>query len=147
LETLGNGAFPVPWLDAPVGLRVGIEPPLVVITTNGERELPAAFLRRCLVLHLELPKERDDLVAWLVKRGGEHFGVDCAESVRILVAEKLVEDRGRASERGPHKPGQAEYLDILRALVRARGSDETAQTDLFKRIARFAFEKTGTAGT
>jgi MoxR-like ATPase len=45
LETLGNGAFPVPWLDGPVGLRAGVPPPLVVVTTNEERELPAAFLR------------------------------------------------------------------------------------------------------
>jgi MoxR-like ATPase len=28
--------------------------PLVVITTNEERELPAAFIRRCLVLNLQL---------------------------------------------------------------------------------------------
>ncbi|MFO1424230.1 MAG: MoxR family ATPase [Candidatus Competibacteraceae bacterium] len=144
LETLGNGAFPVPWLDAPVGLRAGIPPPLVVITTNQERELPAAFLRRCMVLRLELPKEQA-LVAWLVRRGEKHFGTDCAESVRVMVAEQLVKDRDKASQRGPHKPGQAEYLDILRALVQARGSDEVAQIDLFQRISCFAFEKTGTA--
>ncbi|MCP5159698.1 MAG: AAA family ATPase [Gammaproteobacteria bacterium] len=145
LETLGNGAFPVPWLDAPVGLRKGVKPPLVVITTNGERELPAAFMRRCLVLHLELPKESNELVAWLVERGKEHFGDDCKENVRTLVAEQLVQDRDKAVKKGLYKPGQAEYLDILRALVNARGSDEVAQEALFKRIARFAFEKTGTA--
>lgn len=145
LETLGNGAFPVPWLDAPVGLRKDVPPPLVVITTNEERELPPAFQRRCMVLRLELPKERDALVAWLVKRGEKHFGKDCAESVRVMVAEKLFEDRAKARDLGHHKPGQAEYLDILRALKNARGPDEAAQIELFKRIARFAFEKTGTA--
>ncbi len=31
-------------------------PPLVVITSNDERELPAAFLRRCLFLWVEFPK-------------------------------------------------------------------------------------------
>lgn len=145
LETLGNGAFPVPWLDSPVGLSEGTQSPLVVITTNEERELPAAFLRRCLVLHLELPKERDDLIVWLVKRGGEHFKA-CAESVRFLVAEQLVRDRANASDRGLYKPGQAEYLDILRALVHVCGSDAVAQENLFKRIARFALDKTGTTG-
>lgn len=145
LETLGNGAFPVPWLDAPVGLRPGCKPPLVVITTNEERELPAAFLRRCLVLHLELP-EGDALIAWLVKLGKEHFGEDCTEDVRLLVAEQLVKDRAKARDLGRPAPGQAEYLDILRALKNARGPDETAQKALFQRIARFALDKTGTTG-
>lgn len=31
--------------------------PLVVMTSNGEREFPPAFLRRCLRLNLELPDE------------------------------------------------------------------------------------------
>jgi hypothetical protein len=54
LETLGNGAFSVPWLDAAVSAPPGMPTPLVVITTNEERELPAAFVRRCLVLNLQL---------------------------------------------------------------------------------------------
>ncbi len=29
--------------------------PIVIITSNGERELPEAFLRRCLYFHLEMP--------------------------------------------------------------------------------------------
>jgi len=146
LETLGNGAFPVPWLDAPVGLRKGIPPPLVVITTNEERELPAAFLRRCLVLNLQLPNNSAELVVWLIRLGGEHFGKDCTEEVHTLVAEQLVKDRTKARELGRPAPGQAEYLDILRALKNARGSDEAAQIDLFKRIARFALDKAGAAG-
>ena len=146
LETLGNGAFPVPWLDVPVGLRAGVPSPLVVITTNEERELPAAFLRRCLVLNLQLPSDPKELVDCLVKRGGEHFGTDCTEKVRILVAEQLVKDRTKARELGRPAPGQAEYLDILRALKNARGPDEAAQKALFQRIARFALDKAGATG-
>jgi MoxR-like ATPase len=146
LETLGNGAFSVPWLEAPVGLREGVPAPLVVITTNEERELPAAFLRRCLVLKLDLPASPEELVACLVGRGGEHFGDRCKESVRTLVARQLVEDRARARDLGRPLPGQAEYLDILRALVNARGASEAKQKALFQRIARFALDKTGTRG-
>jgi MoxR-like ATPase len=36
--------------------------PVVVLTSNGEREFPPAFRRRCLSLHLPLPSV-DDLVA------------------------------------------------------------------------------------
>jgi len=147
LETLGNGAFPVPWLDHPVGLRPSCPPPLVVITTNEERELPSAFLRRCMVLKLQLPADAAELTDLLVKRGGEHFGNACTQAVRTLVAEQLAKDRSRARDLGRPAPGQAEYLDILRALVNARGSDEAEQTALFKRIARFALDKTGAADT
>jgi len=143
LETLGNGAFPVPWLSEPVGLHPGCPPPLVVITTNEERELPAAFLRRCMVLRLQLPTDPAELTDCLVRRGGEHFGADCTAAVRTLVAEQLVQDRARARDLGRPAPGQAEYLDILRALVNARGSDEAGQRALFTRIARFALEKSG----
>jgi MoxR-like ATPase len=31
--------------------------PLIVMTSNGEREFPAAFLRRCVRINLELPRE------------------------------------------------------------------------------------------
>lgn len=32
--------------------------PFVVLTSNGEREFPAAFLRRCVTLHLRQPDDR-----------------------------------------------------------------------------------------
>ncbi|WP_020504083.1 AAA family ATPase [Lamprocystis purpurea] len=147
LETLGNGAFPVPWLDEPVGLCPEVPTPLVVITTNEERELPAAFLRRCMVLKLELPTTTDALIACLVKRGGEHYGTHCTEAVRTLVARQLAEDRARARDLGRPAPGQAEYLDLLRALVNARGASEAKQKALFQRIAHFALDKTGARGS
>jgi MoxR-like ATPase len=34
--------------------------PIIVITSNGERDLPPAFLRRCIYFHLELPPFRVD---------------------------------------------------------------------------------------
>jgi hypothetical protein len=58
----------------------------------------------------------------------------------------LVKDRHKARDLGRPAPGQAEYLDILRALVNARGDDAGEQTKLFQRIARFALDKTGAGG-
>jgi MoxR-like ATPase len=56
--------------------------PLVVITSNGERDFPPAFLRRCLRLHIEVPgKER---LAAIVEA---HMGSDmAAESHEIIEA-------------------------------------------------------------
>jgi len=144
LETLGNGGFPVPWLETPVCIPAGTAAPLVIITTNQERELPRAFLRRCLVLTLDL-KENDALKALLVKRGRQHFTAGSRQRVHDeileLVAAQLIEDRNDAKDKGFPVPGQAEYLDLLRALDQARGGDPAAQKKLFDRIKNFALKK------
>ncbi len=146
LEVLGNGAFAVPYLDAPVRHLVG-PPPLVVITTNEERELPGAFVRRCLVLRLELPPTRTAFVAFLMDRGQRHHP-QSSETVRREVAERLWDDRQEAQNGGATPPGQAEYLDILRALeyLSASMTDpdarEREQRRLFGQIADFALKKT-----
>src|SRR5262249_22889886 len=59
LVTLGSLQFPPPPLG---GTKVEhVPPPLVFITSNDERDLPAAFVRRCIVLYLKEPY-RDRLI-------------------------------------------------------------------------------------
>ncbi|MEO1086395.1 MAG: MoxR family ATPase, partial [Acidobacteriota bacterium] len=59
LECLGQRQF-----AGPLGttVRCGPTPPLVLVTTNEERSLPDAFLRRCLVLHMKLPTVDSELL-------------------------------------------------------------------------------------
>lgn len=140
LETLGNGAFSVPYLDGPVRLGLGMPPPLVVITTNEERELPAAFVRRCLVLHMTLEKDKEALKEWLMERGWIHFGQQCTKRVRREAADQLWEDRQTAIEQNHPAPGQAEYLDILRALSRM-SPKEKDQLQYLQQISEFALKK------
>ncbi|MFF3372892.1 AAA family ATPase [Streptomyces sp. NPDC002680] len=54
--------------------------PIVVLTSNGERDFPAPLLRRCL--HLDLPSPRDDASgrARLEAMVGAHFGGADAEA-------------------------------------------------------------------
>ncbi|PCJ21832.1 MAG: AAA family ATPase [Gammaproteobacteria bacterium] len=139
LETLGNGAFTVPYLDQAVGHQQGMPAPLVVITTNEERALPAAFVRRCMVLHLCLP-EGDALIPHLVNVGNVHFESTCSEGVRTLAAQQLVADRTEAKKLGLTAPGQAEYLDILRVLSNL-AKTEQEQIDLLDEIKDFALKK------
>ena len=140
LETLGNGAFTVPYLDEPIGLKKNPDPPLVVITTNEERELPAAFLRRCMVLHLVLPDEEEKLVKWLSVRGEIHFRKSCREKIRDKAARLLYKDRLEALKHGLQPPGQAEYLDMLRA-VKELYTTEEEQLNGLDNIAEFALVK------
>jgi len=139
LEILGNNAIEIPWLKTTIGGKNNV-PPLVVITTNEERELPSAFVRRCLVLNLDLPKDDKALVDLLAERGKLHFGDQCSPDVRSKTAEQLVKDRVMAKDKGVTPPGQAEYLDILRALS-VLAKTEDAQLKLLEKISEFALRK------
>lgn len=142
LESLGNHSFSVPWLDCPITIDKNMAKPLVIITTNEERELPGAFLRRCLVLNLELPEQEAELIDWLVNRGKVHFSdQQCSPAIRKQAAEQLCIDREKARKKGVTLPGQAEYLDILRALVNIASGDENRQKTLLDDISGFALKK------
>lgn len=143
LEALGAGQFRPqghPLVTAGTGI-----PPLVIITTNEERVLPDAFLRRCVVLHLALPDNRDELVGWLKERGRAHFP-DMSEAVRTSAAVQTAEDRERlrAEQRRP-LPGQAEYLDLLRAVNELAPDDPERQELLIEELAQYVLVKHDTS--
>ncbi len=137
LDALGHGRFDVPG-RAPVTLDRD-RAPLVVITTNEERSLPDAFLRRCLVLHLSLPEDAEALVETLKARGRAHFG-KCSEKVLARAAELLARDREEIRRRDLAPPGLAEYIDLVRAVIEQRPK-AADQLVLLDRIARFALQK------
>lgn len=126
LEALGHREFPGP-AEAPPIRQVGV-PPLVVITTNEERVLPNAFLRRCLVLNLSLPETEGDLIATLMERGRAHFKAGLADG-RAAPSDRLLTEAAKrlATQRAaclvPPKPGQAEYLDLVRAVCQLASAD------------------------
>ena len=140
LESLGNGEFQVPHLGEPVRCSRVQAPPLIVITTNEERELPAAFVRRCLVLQLGLP-EGEALKLWLAARGRAHFGEACAEAVCQQAAELIVRDRAALGPTALLRPGQAEYLDLLRAVIDVSGGDPDLQQGALEQMHEFVLLK------
>ncbi len=118
LEALGAGRF-----TGPGGVEVAqdaesLARPLVILTTNEDRALPDAFLRRCLVLQLKWPEEEseaDEFIRLLMQRGEAHFP-ELSPEIRREAAEQLLQDRKVIRNRGLFPPGGAEYLDLLRAL-------------------------------
>ena len=138
LEALGDGCFTPQGMTEPI--RIQGEAPLVIITTNEERALPDAFLRRCLVLYLSLPAGTTELTEHLMRRGRAHFP-EVAEQVLREAALQLIDDRTRArQQRLRPLPGQAEYLDLVRA-VSQLASDTEAQLDLLKRLRPYVLAK------
>ena len=138
LECLGQRQFSGP---GGTTIRCDAMPPLVVVTTNEERSLPDAFLRRCLVLQMVLPKAENDLLAWLLRRGRSHFQADeVADPVLEEAAAMLIEDRLAAKRRHLPPPGGAEYLDLIRALVHLE-KDTAAQLELLVELRDFTLRK------
>lgn len=142
LEALGAGEFSVAGKPTPVRSEKDSVPPLVIITTNEERTLPDAFVRRCVVLQLRLPDARQELIEHLVGRGRAHFPNTVDTEVLTQAASMLAEDRERATERKWFpRPGQAEFMDLVRAVRELAGDDKEAQKAELARIARFALRK------
>lgn len=137
LDAFGHGRFEVPGRE-PVVMNPKSRP-LVVVTTNEERALPDAFLRRCLVLPLSLPKDRAELIATLCARGRAHFP-QVAEEVVQKAADLLADDREKLRNTDLCPPGLAEYIDLLRAVSELESSQKK-QLALLTRIAKFALKK------
>ena len=143
LEVLGSGQFTIPGRSHPVTPPRNAIPPLVIITTNEERVLPDAFVRRCIVLTLRLPENDTELEAYLLERGRAHFKVSAVgEEVLTKAARLLIADRKTAQERRSRPlPGQAEFIDLIRAVHELAGTKASAQLDCLAKIARFALRK------
>lgn len=130
LDPLDNLRFEGPD-GSPVTVRSDIGPPLVVITSNEERELSAAFRRRCIPLRLRAPgREHLLTVARL------HMGAEFDPELSREVAELLLSPGS-----GPGHPGMAstaEYLDTLRA---CREMNLSADSAMVREVVRFAMVK------
>ena len=141
LEALGNTGFSVPWLAEPITCAKPELKPLIVITSNNTRELPPAFLRRCVVLDMNLPDGQEALLDRLELVGAVRFP-RVSQLLRKQVAKLIAKDR-KAQEEPPFA-GQAEYLDLLQALDTLEAEDQTPdQLEAWlKEMGEFVIDKT-----
>lgn len=139
LEALGEGRFTPMGRKQPVNASAIF--PLVIITTNEDRAMPNAFLRRCLVLHLDL-FDQTDTVSTLIKRARAHFpGLD-VENVIQPAVEQLMADRATAKENQQQPlPGQAELFDLLRAVNNLSRQDKGNPEALIAKVAPYVMKK------
>jgi MoxR-like ATPase len=149
LEVLGQRSFRVD--EVPDMVTPTLPPgamPLVVITTNEERELPAAFVRRCVVLNLNPPVPEPELRKWLQERVEAHFSMmqPLAPEVVQLALTQVLTDRAEAERLGYPKVGLAEALDLLTALAEItrdvpEAQRKAAQEEWLGRISAYALIK------
>jgi MoxR-like ATPase len=154
LEVLGQRRFSVHEVPEmkPPELPPGAMP-LLVITTNEERELPAAFVRRCVVLNLNPPADEQALCEWLKERVEAHFAPrdgkppSLAPSVVDLALTQVLADRRDAVRQGYPKVGLAEALDLLTAIdqitcgIEDAAARTAAQQEWLTRVAAYALVK------
>jgi MoxR-like ATPase len=158
LVPLGSLQFSV----EPVNIKVTAQTdaaPLVFVTTNRERELPLAFLRRCVTLDLDKPGPEV-----LVKIARAHFPRPLIEKIRERAKKKTDAGAGEAERRPLNEeelfavvarrvldmdtpderaaglpPSTAEYIDTVRACLELgiqpgdRDFDDLARITLRKR--------------
>lgn len=143
LEVLANLGFREPYGGTKIGCTETTRP-LIIITTNEERELPYAFLRRCMVHSLNLPTEDGELVRRLVHLGEQHQQNLQRKECYILkdIAEYVASMRNKMSGTGLYMPGTSEYLDLVRA-VAEMATQKNEQLKLLEQIAPFALNKVG----
>lgn len=110
LNQVENLEFAVPELRKQ-GLRVHPERrPMVVITSNSEKQLPDPFLRRCVYHHIEFPAERITQIVEARLRGLP-LATPGFEGAREFFF--ALRERGAGLAK---KPSTSELLDWLRAL-------------------------------
>jgi MoxR-like ATPase len=120
LVPLGSWELRVDGRTKPVTLTRTLRP-LVVITSNQERDMPLAFLRRCVVLRLGYPSGQE-----LARIARQHvLGVE-EDTLELVRTRLLTEPNTRISP--------AEFIDAVRAVDGLPlDGDETA--DLWSDIA------------
>lgn len=112
LNQIANLEFNIPEIgcDQPVRANRNLAP-FVLITSNSEKQLPDAFLRRCVYHHIEFPRDRGELTRILGGRLG-------SIALNGPVVDRLMDwflgvREGISLEK---KPSTSELLDWMRAL-------------------------------
>lgn len=130
LEPLDRGSF-----GLPDGRTLYADPQrrwLTIITTNGERDLPAAFARRCATLLLDAPA---------YERLREIADVHAPKVDQALVekiARRVIDLREELQDSGRRPPSTSEFLDAVRA-CQELGID--VDSELWSQIERVTLRK------
>jgi MoxR-like ATPase len=140
LVPIGSGRFYVPtigqWIEIPPAHHV-----FVVITTNEERQLPPAFLRRCIVAQIP-PPTKDSLIEvarlhFMGPGSGDPAVYDAA--LFGALADRLLDLRTTMTKR-ERPPGIAEYLDAVRA-CRDLNLDPRVESPAWKAVDEYTLRK------
>jgi MoxR-like ATPase len=123
LNQIENLEFAIPELGEQVRVDRRLAP-VIIITSNSEKQLPEPFLRRCVYHHIEFPKSPEELDRILGSRLSK-LGLGGTGARELVLWFFRLRDDPRLAKR----PSTSELLDWMRVLVQAgfdaqRGIDE-----------------------
>jgi MoxR-like ATPase len=90
-------------------------PPIVVITSNREKRLPEAFLRRCLYVRLRFPESVDELQD-IVRKNTKLPPEELSDGVLRAAVEAFQRVRGLAVGNTQKPPSTGELIDWVQIL-------------------------------
>jgi MoxR-like ATPase len=98
--------------------------PIVVITSNNERQLPEPFLRRCVYHHIEFPTSEQlqrivRAALARMKRAGARWTIDPAEIGDAFVAQLVTKFEAIRKQARTKPPATGELLAWVKVLLRA----------------------------
>jgi MoxR-like ATPase len=125
LGPLGDRSIDIPFH----GRRTAEDPLLIIVTSNRERDMPPAFLRRCLHLQLKDPGE-----TVLADIAAAHYD-QRDDDLYLSVAKELVRLQKEADKAGRRPPSTAEYLDAVQACIRFQERPGSARWAAIERAA------------
>ena len=113
LNILESYQFVIPETGEKVEKPENFSPPLIIITSNREKDLPPAFLRRCVYFFIDFPPEKE-----LTNIMASHFADTDTEEL-AFVTQLFIEIRNRLEKRlsGTEKKiGTSEFVDWFRVI-------------------------------
>ncbi len=120
LDVLDQGSFIGPEGET---ISKGSSPLLVVITSNGDRQMPPAVIRRCAQHEIKLP---DQLDSYLASIGAAKFPEYHDDAVLLTIAAHITKHRDPDAK---VRPGVSEYVDLLRAWHEIKTVQNRAKAD------------------
>jgi MoxR-like ATPase len=103
--------------------------PLVIMTSNNERDFPPPFLRRCLRYDMPTPKSTEDLQKIVIAHLGETAAAEVTDLIAqflkvkgIVAVDQLLNAVYMVTQNPP--PGEKEKERLKTALLKSLGSNE-----------------------
>ncbi|MEO6720600.1 MAG: MoxR family ATPase [Ferruginibacter sp.] len=130
LLEIEKGEFLIPELNNKKVVREN--PVIIFITSNRERELPPAFLRRCLYYYINFPKQEDLIKIINAKFNKEENDMMVKNAVLLFLdIRKKVETQFAENEK---KPSTSELLEWFEVIEHCRSLDKEGKLDQNKKL-------------
>lgn len=117
--------------------------PIVIISSNSERDLPPAFLRRCTFFHIPDPSEAEleQIIAQKFFRSDAGNGADSPHALKLPVFYRqllasFMQFRADNEDGLQYRPGTAEIINWTDALLRRGASAEVELVEQLEAVRR-----------